>query len=156
MTETGPPTILFEVFWTQQKRKRLIEAALEGLGLPQEDYPFYVLIGAEGPWTPTGLSRRLEMPLSTMLFRLGRLERRGHAERVPNPDDRRSYLIRLTDEGERLLGDARPAFRDYALAVEARFGAGRVEELRAALEELRDAVSAELESRDPRPETPRG
>jgi DNA-binding MarR family transcriptional regulator len=152
----GGPTILLDVFLTNQRRKRMIEAALAQTELPAEDYPVYVLVGAEGPWTPTGLARRLEMPLSTMLFRLGRLERRGHAERVPNPDDRRSYLIRLTEEGERLLGDARPAFRDYALGVEGRLGSGRVEDLRAALEELRDAVSAELESRDPPRETPRG
>ena len=93
------------------------------------------------------VARRLEMPLSTMLFRLGRLERRGHAERVPNPDDRRSYLIRLTKEGTRLLGEARPAFRDYAEAVEGRLGSKRVGALRAALEELREAVTAELDAR---------
>jgi len=56
MPETGPPTILFEIFWANQKRAQLIEAALEGTGLPPEDYPFYVLIGAEGPWTPTDLA----------------------------------------------------------------------------------------------------
>jgi DNA-binding MarR family transcriptional regulator len=143
----GGPTILLDVFLTNQHRKRMIEAALAEAELPADDYPLYVLVGAEGPWTPTGLARRLEMPLSTMLFRLGRLERRGHAERVPNPDDRRSYLIRLTEEGERLLGDARPAFRDYAGAVEERLGAKRVDALRAALEELRQAVVAELEAR---------
>jgi DNA-binding MarR family transcriptional regulator len=143
----GGPTILLDLFLTNQRRKRMIEAALAESELPAEDYPVYVLVGAEGPWTPTGLARRMEMPLSTMLFRLGRLERRGHAERVANPDDRRSYLIRLTKEGERLLGDARPAFRDYAEAVEGRLGSGRVDALRAALEELRDAVTAELEAR---------
>ena len=143
----GGPTILLDVFLTNQRRKRMIEAALAESELPAEDYPVYVLVGAEGPWTPTGLARRLEMPLSTMLFRLGRLERRGHSERVPNPDDGRSYLIRLTEKGEQLLGEARPAFRDYALAVEGRLGSGRVDEVRSALEELRDAVTAELESR---------
>jgi DNA-binding MarR family transcriptional regulator len=144
---SGGPTILLDVFLTNQRRKRMIEAALAEAELPAEDYPVYVLVGAEGPWTPTGLARRLEMPLSTMLFRLGRLERRGHAERVPNPDDRRSYLIRLTDEGDRLLGGARPAFRDYAEAVEGRLGSDRVEALRASLDELRDAIAAELEAR---------
>lgn len=144
---TGGPTILLDVFLTNQRRKRMIEAALAQAELPADDYPVYVLIGAEGPWTPTALSRRLEMPLSTMLFRLGRLERRGHAERVPNPDDRRSYLIRLTEDGDRLLGEARPAFRDYAVAVEERLGSDRVEALRAALDELRQAVAAELEAR---------
>jgi DNA-binding MarR family transcriptional regulator len=89
----------------------------------------------------------MEMPLSTMLFRLRRLERRGHAERIRNPDDGRSYLIRLTKAGERLLGEARPAFRDYAEAVEGRLGSKRVESLRAALEELRQEITAELDAR---------
>ena len=61
--------------------------------------------------------------------------------------DRRSYLIRLTKEGERLLGEARPAFRDYAEAVEGRLGSERIEALRWGLEELRQAVADELEAR---------
>ncbi len=146
-SSSGGPTILLDLFLTNQHRKRVIEAALAETELPAEDYPVYVLVGAEGPWTPTGLARRLGMPLSTTLFRLGRLERRGHAERVANPDDRRSYLIRLTKEGERLLGEARPAFRDYALAIEGRLGQDRVDALRAGFEELRQAFAAELEAR---------
>src|SRR5947209_546100 len=126
MARTGPPTVLFEVFWTQQKRKRLIKFALGDVDLPPEDYRLYVLIGAERPWTPTGLAERLMMPLSTVIFRVKRIEARGHAERVPNPDDGRSFLIRLTAEGQRLLDIARPAFRDYAEAVEARLGRKRV------------------------------
>lgn len=144
---SGGPTILLDLFLTNQRRKQMIEAALAESELPAEDYPLYVLVGAEGPWTPTGLAKRLEMPLSTMLFRLGRLEKRGHAERVPNPDDGRSYLIRLTDEGNRLLAEARPAFRDYAEAVEGRLGSDPIGTLRTGLAELRDAISAELDSR---------
>ena len=66
MPATGPPTILFEVFWTQQKRKRLVEVALEGTELPPDDYPFYVTIGADGPLTPTALAELLDLPLSTV------------------------------------------------------------------------------------------
>jgi DNA-binding MarR family transcriptional regulator len=72
------------------------------------------------------------MPLSTVLFRIGRLERRGHVDRIANPDDGRSYLVSLSDEGKRLLGKARPAFRDYAEAVDERLGPERVEALRSA------------------------
>jgi len=143
----GPPTVLFEVFWAHQTRKRLIERALAEVELPAEDYPFYVLIGAEGPWTPTGLAARLIMPLTTVIFRVKRLESRGHAERVPNPDDGRSFLIRLTPEGQRLLDEARPAFRDYAEAVEARLGPEQVVALKDALAALRAAVDEELEAR---------
>jgi DNA-binding MarR family transcriptional regulator len=146
-SSSGGPTILLDLFLTNQHRKRMIEAALAQTELPPEDYPVYVIVGAEGPWTPTRLAARLEMPLSTVLFRLGRLERRGHAERVPNPEDGRSYLIRLTKQGEQLLAKARPAFRDYAEAVEGRLGPERVEALRAALDELRQAVTEELKAR---------
>jgi DNA-binding MarR family transcriptional regulator len=143
---TGPETILLDLFRTNQVRERLIASALDGLELPPEDYPFYVLIGAEGPWTPTALTARVEMPLSTVLFRVGRLEKRGHVERIANPDDRRSYLVRLTDEGARLLAQARPRFRAYAEAVESRLGDERVAELRNELGVLREAIEAELSS----------
>src|ERR1700751_4007869 len=107
----GGPTILLDLFLTNQRRKGVVEFALAQTELPAEDYPVYVLVGAEGPWTPTGLAKRMEMPLSTMLFRLRRLEGRGHAERIRNPDDGRSYLIRLTKAGERLVARAGPSVR---------------------------------------------
>jgi len=151
LPDTGPPTILFEVFWTQQMRKRLVETALAGVDLPAEDYPFYVMIGAEGPWTPTGLAERLMMPLSTVLFRFRGLERRGHAERVPNPDDGRSFLMRLTPEGQRLLDEARPAFRTYAEAVEARLGKEQVDALTSGLVAARAAIDEELAARETAP-----
>ena len=144
MPDPGAETILLDLFRTNQVRERLITSALEGLELPPEDYPMYVMIGAEGPWTPTAFAARVEMPLSTVLFRIGRLESRGHAERIPNPDDRRSYLVRLTDEGQRLLGQARPRFRAYAEAVEERLGEKRIEQLRDGLTDLRESIEQEL------------
>ena len=142
----GPDTILLDLFRTNQVRERLIEASLAGLELPPEDYPFYVLIGAEGPWTPTLLAERMKMPLSTVLFRVGRLDQRGHIERIPNPDDRRSYLVSLSPDGQKLLKQARPRFRAFAEAVEERLGQERVDTLRGHLGELRDAIEGELSS----------
>src|SRR3954467_7182699 len=136
-------TVLFDVYMTNQKRARLIEVALHGTDLPAEDYPFYVFIGAEGPWTPTDLARRLVLPLTTVLFRVRRLERRGHAEGKPNPADGRSFTIQLTPAGQKLLRKARPKFRAAAEAVESRLGI-RVESLRAELGGLREAIESEL------------
>ena|SRR5436305_6076016 len=141
-------TVLFDVFLANQKRQQLIARALEGTNMPPEDYPFYVFVGAEGPWTPTGLATRLEMPLTTVLFRIRRLEKRGHAERVPNPDDGRSFLIRLTPAGARLMKKARPRFRAYAEAVEARLGGDSVAGARDRLTELRASIEAELATRE--------
>jgi len=144
VADDGSETILLDLFRTNQVRERLIATAVEGLELPPEDYPFYVIIGAEGPWTPTALAARLEMPLSTVLFRVRRLEQRGHAERAPNPDDRRSYLVELSADGQRLLGKARPRFRALALAVEERVGGDGLSSLRGGLGELREAIESEL------------
>jgi len=138
-------TILLDVFAANQKRERLIAEALAETDLPPEDYPVYVYIGVAGPLTPTELARALGMPLSTVLFRMRRLQRRGHAERIPNPEDGRSYLLRLTPSGERLLAFARPLFRARALAVEARLGDERVAALREALDELGRAIERELD-----------
>lgn len=146
MADTGPDTILLDLFRTNQVRERLLEASLAGLALPPEDYPFYVLIGAEGPWTPTLLAERMKMPLSTVLFRVGRLDQRGHVERVPNPEDRRSYLVSLSPDGQKLLKQARPRFRHFAESVEARLGQERVDTLRGHLGELRNAIETELNS----------
>ena len=144
MSDPAPDTILLDLFRTNQIRERLLAAALEDVELHPQDYPFFVLIGAEGPLTPTALAARMAMPLSTVLFRAGKLERRGHVERAPNPDDRRSYLLRLSDEGVRLLADARPRFRALAEAVEARLGDEQISDLRGSLGELRAAIEAEL------------
>ena len=126
---SGGPTILLDLFLTNQHRKQMIEAALAKTDLPPEDYPVYVLVGAEGPWTPTGLAKRLEMPLSTMLFRLGRLEQRGHAERFPNPDDRRSvFLQEGLSEREGLRSEwacSAPVFECEGAAGAARFAQGK-------------------------------
>jgi len=106
-----------------------------------------VTIGADGPLTPTAMAELLMMPLSTVLFRFRRLERRGHAERAPNPGDGRSFLMRLTPEGQRLLDQARPAFRAYAEAVEARLGREQVDALTDGLTAARAAIDEELAAR---------
>ena len=146
MQDADSETILLDLFRTNQVRERLIATAMEGLELPPEDYPFYVIIGAEGPWTPTALAARLEMPLSTVLFRVGRLDQRGHIERVPNPDDKRSYLISLSPDGQKLLKQARPRFRAFAESVEERLGGAEISALRGGLGELREAIETELDT----------
>src|SRR5262249_40754264 len=140
METPSTDTILLDVFVTNQLRERLIAAAVEETELPAEDYPLYVLVGAEGPLTPTGLAARTQLPLSTVLFRLRRLEERGHAERIANPDDRRSYLVRLTPSGSKLLGKARPRFRALAEAVEGELGGKNGQTRRAGLSNLRKAI----------------
>lgn len=54
---------------------------------------------AAGPMTPGQLGGRLSMSPGAVTALVDRLEGRGHVERLPNPEDRRSALLRQTEKG---------------------------------------------------------
>jgi DNA-binding MarR family transcriptional regulator len=72
-----------------------------------------------------------------------RIAARGHFVRTRNPADRRSSVVRLTDEGQALLTRSRAVFDDE---LERRLGAAlppdRLDALGAALADLRTAFRA--------------
>jgi hypothetical protein len=138
---------------------------------PAEEWDVYLAtpplkdlyVGASGViWALDALRRRglaetaIDLPAAAArtleLWReLPNYERRGHAERIDNPADGRSFLIRLTAEGRAVLNKARPRFRSYAESVEARLGSRKTAALRASLVELREAIDEEVAVRSPEP-----
>jgi DNA-binding MarR family transcriptional regulator len=70
-----------------------------------------VIDGAESPLTPSQISERTFRSSATMTATLDALERAGWARRVPNPDDRRSVLVEITDEGKALADRFLPGVR---------------------------------------------
>ena len=64
------------------------------------------------------------------------LERLGYVERGPDPDDGRAKVIRLTDLGAEAQTVAVGIFEEIERSWAERFGAQRVEAMRALLEEM--------------------
>ncbi len=62
--------------------------------------------GAPFELKPTDLSRALMLSPAGMTNRLDRLEAAGHVERRMDPDDRRSYLVRLSKQGRSTIDRA--------------------------------------------------
>ncbi|MBI5088630.1 MAG: MarR family transcriptional regulator [Actinobacteria bacterium] len=62
--------------------------------------------GAPFELSPTELARHRMMTSGGMTAALDRLERKGLVVRTPNPADRRGSLVRLTDEGLRVMEEA--------------------------------------------------
>jgi DNA-binding MarR family transcriptional regulator len=54
---------------------------------------------AAGPMSQKHLAERLSMSPGAITAMVDRLEGRGYAERIPNPKDRRSALVRITKAG---------------------------------------------------------
>lgn len=88
-----------------------VERAMEAsLGAPQSVLNSLAAIdGASEPLTPSQISERMLTSSATMTGTLDTLEYNGWVRRVPNPDDRRSVLIEIADEGRAVADRSCPA-----------------------------------------------
>jgi DNA-binding MarR family transcriptional regulator len=79
--------------------KRGMEATLAGFDLSLPDWHVLSTLRNSGPRTPGVLARYLELSSGAMTSRLDSLEGAGLVRRMPDPGDRRSVIVELTDEG---------------------------------------------------------
>lgn len=73
------------------------------------DFLVLAMLDAQGGHSQQSLAERLGINRTIMVHLVERLERDGYVERVRNPDNRRSYLLSLTDAGRHALAEMRPA-----------------------------------------------
>jgi DNA-binding MarR family transcriptional regulator len=92
--------------------------------------------------TPTALYRSVMRTSGTMTRQLDILEGRGLLGRHPDPDDRRGFQVRLTDEGLRLVD----AIAERHLANERVMLAGLTEQEQESLAGLLRALLLSLEA----------
>lgn len=100
--------------------------------------------GPEG-MRPSELAARMRITKQALNYLLGDLERRGYIERRPDPHDRRSRRIALTDRGRSLIPVIRSAVADTEREWAAALGEARFAQLRELLVELNQVVAANEE-----------
>jgi DNA-binding MarR family transcriptional regulator len=113
-TEAPPErrlSILLLVVAAHQRMGQLVERELAAAGVAAGDYALLSLVGVRGPARLTEVAGELGMPLTTASDAVKRLEARGHARRLPNPDDGRSVLVELTEAGDDEWRRGWPALR---------------------------------------------
>jgi MarR family transcriptional regulator, temperature-dependent positive regulator of motility len=82
------------------------------------------------------LAERAGMTKQGMGQLVADLEKKGYIERVEDPEDRRARVVRLTTKGRRHVRDAKEIIGELEEAYARRLGDGRLESLRAILEDL--------------------
>ena len=87
----------------------------------------------------TDLAERANMTKQSVGEVTSDLERRGYLERVPDPEDGRAKIIRLTEPGRKAQAAGRGLINDLERDWAERYGEEQIAALRAALE----AVTAE-------------
>lgn len=138
--------VLFHVWLVSRATTDLLDSALRASGLDADEFAVYSLLMSADAVTPGALAKWMAAPATTVSSYVKRMEGRGHVERVPNPVDRRSYGLHLTDAGRRKHHEAAELFLPL---LEGLLGLlGSTEPLvRRALQSLRrsvDAVRAEV------------
>ena len=115
---------------------RRFDEAFRPLGITSGQYS--LLMALNRPELPPlqPVADLLAMDRTTLTANLKPLERRGLVEIMPNPADRRSRLLKLTDEGSALLVRAVPIWRSEHAAIDAEIEALQPDVLRKGLSGL--------------------
>src|SRR5438128_1481571 len=90
------------LFVAAQAAQTLAEERLEPLGLSARAWGVLSTLLESGPLSQIDLATALSIDRTAMVYLLDELEADGLAERVRNPDDRRSFLIHLTPKGRQV------------------------------------------------------
>lgn len=85
---------------------------------------------------PTELATRVRMSKQALNYLLRELERLGYLERRPDPEDRRSKRVALTDRGTSVVRVIREAVDEVETTWAQRLGPERFAQLRGLLVEL--------------------
>lgn len=135
--------VTFLVWAVSRSTADLVDSTLGPAGLSGDEYALYSMLAASTALSPTELARWMAAPPTTVSSYIKRLETRGHIERVPNPEDKRSYRIRLTAEGNAVHASAIKLFAPLHAQVQAALGPAEPDvrntllALRAVLDNLR-------------------
>jgi DNA-binding MarR family transcriptional regulator len=90
------------------------------------------------------LAEMLDVSLSNATGLIDRMEERGFIERVRVPDDRRIVQVRLSPKGREMLEDVELLKSTMLRKVLARLDRAQLERLRSTVEDVRNAIDAEM------------
>jgi DNA-binding MarR family transcriptional regulator len=121
---------------------RRFDEALRPVGLTSGQFSLLNALNRPEPPAIGPVARLLAMDRTTLTAALRPLERDSLVVIATDPNDRRSRLLRLTDEGQRVLASAVPIWRDTHAAIEAGLPALQPDSLRGALKTLSDPTRA--------------
>jgi DNA-binding MarR family transcriptional regulator len=119
----GTANVLFQNFRTAIAVRELMRPVFAGTGVSGEEYGVLGVLHFFPGRTPTELSAALGVPPTTVTRHVARFLRDGLAERTPNPKDGRSYLLRPTARGTKIVETIAPRIGELVR------GLGEVSEL---------------------------
>lgn len=139
------PMLLFGLIArTQAMTTTFINETLQKWKLSRPSFDVLAALRRAGPpysLTPKQLSESLMLSGAGMTSRLDRLEALYLVARLPEPNDRRSLKIQLTDRGVRLIDEMIPDIVAAQWSVASKLGASETDELIRLLSNVADLLA---------------
>jgi DNA-binding MarR family transcriptional regulator len=130
----GTANVLFQSYRTNAAIRELMQGVYAGTGVSGEEYGILGVVHFFPDRTPTELAAALGIPPTSVSRQVAALLDKKLAERRPNPEDGRSYLLRATAKGSRAVTKIAPRIAD------------RVEAIGAAADQPLQQIAASLAS----------
>lgn len=87
--------------------RRIVLSEKRDAKLERSAYVLLRQLSSLGPSGVKSLSESLHLDISTISRQAAALEQRQYIDKIPNPDDGRSYFYRITDSGKRELDESK-------------------------------------------------
>jgi DNA-binding MarR family transcriptional regulator len=110
--DTSPMEVIGRILRAEHVADARIRDVLRGYGLDRGGFDMLATLRRSPPphrLTPTALYRELVLTSGAVTHRVDALVRAGLVERVPDPTDRRSSLVALTERGRKAADEAMAA-----------------------------------------------
>lgn len=99
-----------------KKFRRLLQKEAEKFGLSYTEVQVLYYLKS-GEKNVTALANFADVNKSTMVEVLDKLEKRGYILRERGSDDRRVVIVKITDEGLKVLEDVREKYKELILSL---------------------------------------
>jgi DNA-binding MarR family transcriptional regulator len=132
----GPLPFALKIAITNAWVSQLFDHELERRGTAPFQAGTLMMIARLQPVTPSGLQAAMGVPSTTLRNRVNELVAAGLVERVPNPGDGRSHLLRTTTAAQDVVKECKAAARQVQRQL-AREGIDVSDGLTQGLDELR-------------------
>jgi DNA-binding MarR family transcriptional regulator len=121
--------------------ERFMAEAIRESGLTPAQFDIVATLGNTPGMSYKELGERTLTAKGTLTGVIERLEQKGLVVRERSTDDKRSFFVRLTAEGEQMFHEVFPRVIAHGKQLFARYGAGDFDRLEEVLTDLRQQIA---------------
>ncbi len=128
-----------------KKITRIINYYLKSFNITTEQWSVLRTLDESGQVTQKVLSERADKDQATLTKILDLLEKHEYVYRVRNPEDRRSFLINITDRGSQLVEEVGPYLEEIYLKIINDIDKDQLEIFQEVLHSLESNINSQLD-----------